>query len=344
MNARAPITSAVTRVGRFYITRELATGSIGTVYLGRDPIIDREVAIKTFSAKLPPLEKKQREHQLINEARAAGRLSHPGIVTIYEASSENNIAYIAMEYLQGQVLNRLLDKGNRFSVSDTASIVWKLADALSYAHQNGVVHRDIKPSNIFMVGDRQPKLVDFGIARAPNRLPEELTFDDSGPYTLFNNNLLGTPAYMSPEQALGRPADERSDIYSLGAVMYEMLTGRKPFHAKTTDDLLNAIAHKAPPQPHELNPKVPPTLSQIVMKAMHKKQEKRYQTAGEMAEDIKNYMNDERRARREKKSTTGTSLTDDSDNERNSAAHLKPWVIVAVIATAAVSALLLWLR
>jgi len=343
MNARAPATAAVTRIGRFYITRELANGSIGTVYLGRDPVIDREVAIKTFSPKLPPLERKQREHQLINEARAAGRLSHPNIVTIYDASTENNIAYIAMEYLQGQVLSRLLDKGHRFAVADTASIAWKIADALSYAHQNGVVHRDVKPSNIFMVGDRQPKLVDFGIARAPNRLPEEMTFDDSSPYTLFNNNLLGTPAYMSPEQALGRPADERSDIYSLGAVMYEMLTGRKPFHAKTTDDLLDAIAHKAPPPPHELNPKVPSSLSLIVMKAMHKKQEKRYQTATEMADEIKNYMNDERRARREKQSVTEL-MAEDSDNGRSSTAHLRPLLVVALIATLIVAGLLLWLR
>jgi serine/threonine-protein kinase len=342
-NAQAS-TPAITRVGRFYVTKELASGSIGTVYLARDPIIDREVAIKTFSPKLPPLEKKQREQQLINEARAAGRLSHSNIVTIYDASTENGITYIAMEYLQGQVLSRMLDKGHRFPVSDTAAVVMKLADALSYAHQNGVIHRDIKPANIFMVGDRQPKIVDFGIARAPNRIPEEMTFDDTAPYTLFHNNLLGTPAYMSPEQALGRPADERSDIYSLGAVMYEMLTGRKPFHAKTTDDLLHTIAHKAPPAPNELNPKIPVPLSETVMKAMNKKPEKRYQSADEMAEDIKNYINGERRAARIRRSERQSTSDMSSSEPSESTARLKPWIIAAIAGTAVVSALLLWLR
>ncbi|MDF3036521.1 MAG: serine/threonine protein kinase, partial [Paucimonas sp.] len=247
--------ATLTRIGRFYITRELASGSAGTVYLARDPVLDREVAVKTFGSKLPPLEKKKRERYLINEARAAGRLSHPNIITIFDACADSNITYIAMEYLQGQELSLLLDKGHRFSYSDVASIVWRLADALAYAHQNEVVHRDLKPANIFMVSDRNPKIVDFGIARAPNRLPDEdsdLDTEDN-PHTLFKNNLLGTPNYMSPEQAQGKPADERSDIYSLGAVMYEMLTSRKPFQAKTTEDLLQAIAYKAPPPPNELN-------------------------------------------------------------------------------------------
>ncbi len=306
-----PSTPTNTRVGRFYITRELASGSIGTVYLARDPVIDREIAIKTFSNKLPPLERKQREQQLINEARAAGRLSHPNIVTIYDACSENNTTYIAMEYLQGQELSRLLESDHKFSVADVSSIAWKIADALSYAHQNGVVHRDIKPSNIFMVGNRVPKIVDFGIARAPNRIAEQVMYDDA-PYTLFHNDLLGTPSYMSPEQALGKPADERSDIYSLGAVMYEMLTSRKPFQAKTTDELLNAIAYKAPPAPHELNQNIPLSLSQIVMKAMSKKPEKRYQTAEELADDIKQYMTAERRTHRAKKSSSAESMADPS--------------------------------
>lgn len=301
----APVThmpSPISRIGRFYITRELGRGSTGTVYLGHDPTIDRDVAIKTFSNQLTPLERRQHEQQLINEARAAGRLSHPNIVTIYDASSEGNMTFIAMEYLQGRELRKLLDKGHKFSTDEIASIIWKIADALEYAHKNGVIHRDIKPANIFMVGDQQPKVVDFGIARAPNRVSDQPAHIDQ-PYTLFRTNLLGTPNYMSPEQALGREVDPRTDVYSLGAVMYEMLARRKPFHSTGTDELLQLIAYKAPQAPHDIDPAIPKALSQIVMKAMSKRLEKRYQSAEEMALDVKRYLTRERRrARRINKS------------------------------------------
>jgi eukaryotic-like serine/threonine-protein kinase len=149
-----------------------------------------------------------------------------------------------------------------------------------------------------MVKDDQPKLVDFGIARAPNRVGENIANPDE-PYTIYTgNNLLGTPNYMSPEQAMGKPIDARTDIYSLGAVMYEMLVSRKPFHAESADNLLQQIAFKAPPAPHELDARIPVALSQIVMKAMSKRPEKRYQDAEKMALDIKRYLVRQRRARR----------------------------------------------
>ncbi len=302
------IPPSISRIGRFHITQELGRGSIGTVYLGHDPIIDRDVAIKTFSTRLTPFEKKQHEHELINEARAAGRLSHPNIVTIYDASSEDNTTFIAMEYLQGRELSKLLDKGHKFNNKEIASIIWKIADALAYAHKNGVIHRDIKPANIFMVGDQQPKVVDFGIARAPNRLSDQSAHIDQS-YTLFHNNVLGTPNYMSPEQALGREVDPRTDIYSLGAVMYEMLAGCKPFHSTGTDELLQLIAYKAPQAPHDIDPTIPAALSQIVMKAMSKRPEKRYQSAEEMALSVKRYLTHERRARRIKKSLPAAEKT-----------------------------------
>jgi len=297
----APTTS---RIGRFYIKRELARGTGGIVYLAHDPVIDRELALKTFNNRLSPLEKKQHEQQLINEARAAGRLSHPNIVTIYDACSDGNTTYIAMEYLQGCELSKMLDKGHQFNPDDVASIIWKIADALAYAHKNDVIHRDIKPANIFMIADHQPKIVDFGIARAPNRVPDQLAQEADQPYTLFRNNLLGTPNYMSPEQAMGRAVDSRTDIYSLGAVMYEMLTSRKPFQSTGTDELLHQIAYKAPPAPHEVNIAVPQGLSEIVTKAMSKRPEKRYQDAQEMALDIKRYLSKERRARQHIKKTS----------------------------------------
>lgn len=289
---------AISRIGRFYITRELGRGTIGCVYLGHDPVIGREIAIKTFHPRLTSAEKSRYEQQFINEARAAGLLQHPHIVTIYDASVEGGMVYIAMEYLQGRELHKWLESGHRFTPGEVASIVWKIADALNHAHQRQVVHRDIKPANIFMVKDDQPKLVDFGIARAPNRVADKAAKVDE-PYTIYHgNNLIGTPNYMSPEQATGKAVDSRTDIYSLGAVMYEMLSGRTPFHAENTDKLLQQIAYKAPPPPHEIDSRIPVVLSQIVMKAMSKRPEKRYQDAEQMALDIKRFLLRERRDRR----------------------------------------------
>jgi serine/threonine protein kinase len=293
-----PTDPPVNRIGRFHILSELGRGASGSVYLGHDPVIDRRVAIKTFNPQLTPVEKKQYEQQLINEARAAGRLSHPHIVTVFDALREGGTAYIAMEYLQGDELGKRIETGDRFKPDEVASIIWKIAGALDYAHKNGVIHRDIKPANIFMVGD-QPKVVDFGIARAPNRVSDRPAKNE--PYTLFHNNLLGTPNYMSPEQALGRPVDLRTDIYSLGAVMYEMLTGCKPFKSRDGARLLQQIAYKNPPAPHALDPGIPVILSHIVMKAMNKHPEKRYQHAEEMAQDIKRHINAEKRIKRRQK-------------------------------------------
>jgi serine/threonine protein kinase len=294
-----PIT-ALNRIGRFSVTCELGRGSIGAVYLAHDPIIDRPVAIKTFNARLSQADRRQYEQQFINEARTTGRLAHPNIVTIYDVSMENGTTFIAMEYLQGSELNKLLEKGSPFSYDDIAAIAWKVADALDYAHRNGVIHRDVKPANIFIVGNNQPKVVDFGIARSPNRLKDSL-LGDSKPFTLFNGGPLGTPNYMSPEQAMGKQVDRRTDIYSLGAVLYEMLTGRRPFQSTSREQLLQTIAHKAPPPPHEVNPKIPMALSKIVVRAMAKKPEKRYESAEEMALELKRYLTYERRVRRQER-------------------------------------------
>ena len=285
-----PATSAPSsnRVSRFYLVREIGSGAAGTVYVARDPVVDRNIAIKVSRVRTNPAEKKQFDQQLINEARAACRLSHPNIITVFEAGTENGNSYIAMEYLQGAVLGRRMDGGESFSADEVVAIATKLADALAHAHKNGVIHRDINPSNIFLSDDKQPKIFDFGIARAPNRLSDDE--DDEEPYTLFQNNLLGTPNYMSPEQAQGKPVDHLTDLYSLGAVMYEMLTQRKPFHSETTEGLLEAIAYKAPTAPHEINSAIPVGLSQIVLKAMSKRPEKRYQSAEEFLSDLNRYL------------------------------------------------------
>lgn len=284
------------RVGRFRIVRELGRGATGCVYLAHDPVIDREVALKTLRHPLTPAQRREQAQHFVNEARAAGRLSHPCIVTIFEAANEGEDAYIAMEYLRGQELSRLLAGGRRFAPKTVALIVKRLAQALDHAHANGVVHRDIKPANIFMLDNDLPKIVDFGIARAPNRVAEG---NGGEPYTMFRNNLIGTPFYMSPEQALGKTVDHRTDLYSLGVVMVEMLTGRKPFEAPDTDRLLHQIAFRAPRAPHEADPEIPLLLSQIAMKAMSKRPEKRYQSAADIVSDIKRYLVHESRTRRQ---------------------------------------------
>ncbi len=293
-SASSPATVPMIRIGRFRILRELGRGAIGTVYLGHDPIIDRSVAIKTLNSRLPRGEKKKYEQQFINEARAAGRLSHPNIVTIYDASVEAGTTYIAMEYLQGKELSKLLESRHRFPMNDIAVIILRVADALGYAHKNGVTHRDVKPANIFLTDDETPKVMDFGIARAPNRISDQ---NAEQAYTLFKNNLLGTPNYMSPEQAMGRQTDHRTDLYSLGVIMYEMLAGVKPFRSRDTSHLLQQIAFKVPTAPHLLDPQVPIILSNIAMRAMSKRPEKRYQSGQEMALDLRRYLAHAKRLR-----------------------------------------------
>ncbi|HTD03064.1 serine/threonine-protein kinase [Undibacterium sp.] len=285
------------RVGRFYLTSELGKGSNGAVFLGHDPVIDRDVAIKTLATTPGLADKKQREQQFINEARAAGRLSHPNIVTIYDASSEGGTSFIAMEFLQGQDLREALAAGRRFDSIETANIVSKVASALAYAHENGVIHRDIKPANIFILPNNQPKVVDFGIARAPNRILSDQAKPEQ---TLFNNNILGTPNYMSPEQAMGQQVADTTDVYSLGAVMYEMLTQQKPFQGQNIDKLLQQIAHKTPKAPSELNPGVPTALSSIVMKAMQKNPADRYASAAEMGQALDKFLERDKRLKRKR--------------------------------------------
>ncbi|MEC4722135.1 serine/threonine-protein kinase [Noviherbaspirillum sp. CPCC 100848] len=326
---------ANSRIGRFSIIRELGRGTAGCVYLAHDPVIDRDVAIKTFNPRLSLAEKARFEQHFINEARAAGRLSHPHIVTIHEASSEGGVTYLAMEYIEGKELHRALANGRRFSADETATIAWKLASALHHAHQRGVIHRDIKPSNIFLADEDQPKLIDFGIARAPNRLADRLS-PQYEPYTMVRDNqLLGTPHYMSPEQSAGKPVDHRTDIYSLGTVMFELLTGRTPFQSERTDKLLQQIIYKAAPSPRDIDSRVPEGLAVIVEKAMHKRPEKRYHDAGEMALDIKRYLLKEKRARQRSREPL---VLDEAPSDQGISAHgvRMRGMAIAVAAIAAV--------
>lgn len=324
------------RVGRFYLSEKLGKGSNGGVFLGHDPIIDRDVAIKILDIPNSALEKKQREQQFINEARAAGRLSHPNIVTIYDASSEGGTTFIAMEFLPGQDLRTLLASGKQLDVIDTATIAAKIANALAYAHEHGVIHRDIKPANIFILPNQQPKVVDFGIARAPNRVIEG---QNGEAHTLFHNNILGTPAYMSPEQASSQQVSALTDVYSLGATMYEMLTLQKPFAASDTDRLLHQIVHKTPKYPSEIAHQVPGALSRIVMKAMKKNPAERYQSAAEMERALLKFIS---RAKKLKRSRLNLGNGETGPAPKSGDEASIPWLNWAALFVAVV-AMLTWI-
>ena len=267
-------------VGRFRIKRLLGMGSMGAVFLAEDPVIHREVAIKTLNVNLTAQEARMFEETFLNEARAAGRLNHPHIVTVYDAGRIDGVSYIAMEYLKGVELKELIARGEEFTMKQVAEIFIRVADALQYAHDNGIVHRDIKPANIFLTAKTNPKVLDFGIAQAAT------SFSQSFMPNPFGKNLVGTPNYMSPELLLGQPLDGRSDIFSLGVVMYEVLTRQVPFRGSTFEDLTRAICTAHPTPPQDINPEVPLPIAKIVAKALAKSPGERYQSARELADDL----------------------------------------------------------
>lgn len=266
------------QLGRYEIIGTLGRGSMGVVYQAHDPLIERTVAIKTVSyAGLAPEEAEEFEKRFFLEAKSAGRLNHPNIVTIHDVGRADDLAYIAMEFLSGQSLRSVLDSGVVLPVRRIVKIAAQVADGLAFAHAHGVVHRDIKPANIMVLDTNIVKISDFGIALLPCG---SLTMD---------GRAVGSPRYMSPEQVLGKKADGRSDIFSLGAVLYEMLVGHPPFTGTDLNAILYQVLNGAPPLPSTLNPGFPPGLDRIVARALSKDPDKRYQNAAEMAADLRNY-------------------------------------------------------
>lgn len=259
--------------GRYRILEPLGRGAMGTVYKGEDPAIDRLVALKTIRLDMLATEDEVQElkERLIKEAQAAGKLSHPNIVTIYDVGQESNMQYIAMEYLKGNTLDTLIKKKTELNYRIVAKIMASVCDALSYAHQKGVVHRDIKPGNIMILDDFQVKVMDFGIARFGAS-----SMTQSG--TAF-----GTPSYISPEQLQGKPADKRSDIFSTGVVLYEFLTRQKPFRGEDVNSLMYSILNDTPPAPSAVNERTPAIFDPVVAKAMAKDPDERYQDASEIS-------------------------------------------------------------
>lgn len=265
----------ISQLGRYNIIGELGQGAMGTVYKAVDPLIDRVVAIKTINLSLALDEKDEYESRFYQEAKAAGRLSHPNIVTIYDVGKTDDIAYIAMEFLQGRELRDILNDGKRMPVEQVINVVAQVAQGLAYAHEYGIVHRDVKPSNIMIVRDGHVKITDFGIARMASAAVRTQT-----------GMVLGSPKYMSPEQVVGQMTDQRSDIFSLGVMLYEMLTGVAPFSGENINAIMYQTLNSVPPPPSTLSPNVPEMLNFIVAKALAKKLEHRYQDAKEFASDL----------------------------------------------------------
>ena len=266
----------ISQLGRYEVISELGQGAMGVVYKARDPLIDRVVAIKTINLGLAQEEKEEYEARFYQEARAAGRLNHPNIVTIYDVGKSGDIAYIAMEFLQGCELRDLLREKGRLPVNQVLDIVAQVASGLAYAHEHDIVHRDIKPSNIMVIRDGHVKITDFGIARMASSAVRTQT-----------GMVLGSPKYMSPEQVLGKLIDQRSDIFSLGVMLYEMLTGVAPFLGENVNAIMFQTLNCVPVAPAKLNANVPDMLNFIVAKALAKGVDDRYQNARDFSTDLR---------------------------------------------------------
>ena len=264
-------------LGRYRIIKELGRGSMGIVYLGEDPTIHRRVAIKTM--RLDQAEDadlvKEVKTRFFHEAQSTGRLSHPNIVTIYDAGEEEDLGYIAMEFLEGVTLKAWCRKENLLPVRQAVHLAATVADALDYAHRQGIVHRDVKPSNIMLTNQNAIKVTDFGIARITTSTKTQTTM------------IMGTPSYMSPEQVIGDKVDGRADIFSLGVVLFELLTSEKPFQADNITALLFKIAHEPPQSLGAIRSDLPIGAEAILERALQKNAAHRYQYARELAQDLR---------------------------------------------------------
>ncbi|MCX5791444.1 MAG: serine/threonine-protein kinase [Elusimicrobia bacterium] len=270
--------SATPMLGRYEIQKELGKGAMGIVYLGKDPKINRTVAIKTMRFEEGMEEKalKDQKERFFREAQAAGNLSHPNIVKIYDAGEEQDIAYLAMELLKGDDLKKWAAKDNLLPVDKVLEYMAKAADALDYAHKNGVVHRDIKPANIMLLEDGSLRVADFGIARIT-----ESSKTATG-------TVMGTPYYMSPEQIAGKKVDGRADLFSLGVTLYELLTGERPWKGgEAIGTLFFQISQDPWPDPVLYRPDLPKNILNVIDKALKKIPDERYQSGAEMAEDLR---------------------------------------------------------
>jgi len=264
-------------IGRYEIIDELGHGAMGSVFRAKDPAMDRVVALKTIlTANLAGDQGGEFRQRFYREARAAGALAHPGIVPVFDVGEADGMPFLVMEYVNGQTLAASMKTGERLSLDRVCEIGQQIADALGYAHRNGVIHRDIKPANILMTsretyGDERPKITDFGVAK--------LT---AGEITT-TGQMLGTPAFMPPEQFTGAPIDGRTDLFSLGVILYWMVTGEQPFPGETMTAVSYKIVHTEPIPPAKLNPAIPAALEAVILKCLAKSPADRFQTGDELA-------------------------------------------------------------
>jgi eukaryotic-like serine/threonine-protein kinase len=263
------------QLGRYKLVEELGRGAMGVVYRAEDPLLNRTVAIKTILLMDDPAARAEYEARFFQEAKAAGGLNHPNLITIHDVGREGDVAYMAMELLEGTELREMMAKG-RLPLPFALDVVAQVADGLAHAHEHGVVHRDIKPANIMIMRDRRAKIMDFGIARV--RTSDIRTQTGA---------ILGSPKYLSPEQAAGQSADFRCDIFSLGVVLHELAAGEPPFSASSVAQLLQQITTATPRPPSAANPSIPAVLDLIVAKALDKQPDGRYQSAADLAADVR---------------------------------------------------------
>jgi len=267
------------KFGRYLIVSELGRGAMGAVHLAKDPLIERDVAIKTLLPDLPAEVMGDVRERFLREARSAGRLNHPNIVTIFDVGEQDGVAYIAMEVLEGRSLHQMLRDPGRLPLASIVNIAAQVADALDHAQRFGIIHRDVKPANIMVSAAGRAKLTDFGVAHVPSSSMTQ------------TGAALGSPKYMSPEQVTGQAVDPRSDIFSLGVVLYEMLARRTPFE-NPADTNVWALLHRIAGERHrpvtELDPELPSAFDRILDRALAKSPAQRYQRAGDMANELRN--------------------------------------------------------
>jgi predicted Ser/Thr protein kinase len=266
----------VEKIGKYKILGVLGKGGMGIVYKGLDPDIEREVAIKTIrlDSFIEGPEKEEMLNRAIREAKAAGRLNHPNIITIYDVLREDDLTFIVMQYVDGQTLQALIESGKIFSPEDVIAILKPVAESLDFAHQNGIVHRDIKPANILIDKTGTPFLADFGVARME-------TSTVTGPGTA-----IGTLSYMSPEQIMGKAADGRADFFALGVILYELLAGRKPFVGDNLSTIVYKIVHEEPQRITDIKQGLLPGYEDVIRRALAKNPDDRYQSGREMIADL----------------------------------------------------------
>ncbi|HDP24516.1 MAG TPA: PEGA domain-containing protein [Deltaproteobacteria bacterium] len=306
------------KFGRYEIVEQVGRGAMGVVYKAHDPQINRIVALKALREDRVTSE--DFVQRFLKEAMAIGRLSHPNIVTVYDIGQDHETVYIAMEFLEGTPLNEII-REKKFTPEEIGSIAIQLAESLHYAHSRGIVHRDIKPSNIIVGESGQVKITDFGIAHIE---------DPSMTQQTQAGQILGTPVYMSPEQVMGQKLDGRSDLYSLGVILYEIALGRRPYTGENLAAVFRSITQDEPPPPCDADPEIPPELSELIMKAMNREIEARFQTGSEMAEAFRGFL----RARE-------APLPETRVPER-STKFLVPAVAIALVVVLALGAFLLF--